>query len=89
MRIDTYTKTILTFIALLLAVITLQPLFHPHAVEAQGPLAGVQFSGGFGGIWAVNTKDGRVWFYEQGDHDTIKAIHNYGTISALGMPPVK
>ena len=44
MRIDLYTKTILTIIALLLAVFTLKPIFQPQAAMAQGGYAGIQFS---------------------------------------------
>ncbi len=36
MRIDLYTKTILTIIALLLAVSTLKPILLPQAVMADG-----------------------------------------------------
>jgi hypothetical protein len=36
MRIDLYTKTILTLITLLLAAIALKPLFQPQSVGAQG-----------------------------------------------------
>ena len=44
MRIDLYTKTILTLIALLLAVFTLRPILQPQAAMAQGADAGIQFS---------------------------------------------
>ena len=44
MRIDLYTKTILTLIALLLAVVALGPLVQPQPVAAQSPFAGTQFS---------------------------------------------
>jgi len=44
MRIDLYTKTILTIIALLLAVFTLKPFVQPQAAMAQGCYAGIQFS---------------------------------------------
>ena len=35
MRLDLYTKTMLTFIALIFAVIALKPIFQPPAVMAQ------------------------------------------------------
>jgi hypothetical protein len=36
MRLDLYTKTMLTFIALILAVIALKPILQPPVVIAQG-----------------------------------------------------
>lgn len=44
MRIDVYTKTILTLIALLLAVIALKPILQPQAAMAEGSFPGLQFS---------------------------------------------
>jgi hypothetical protein len=44
MRVDHYTKTILTIIALLLAVIALHPIINPQPVMAQGSGGSVQFS---------------------------------------------
>jgi hypothetical protein len=44
MRIDLYTKTILTFIAVLLAVIALEPIVQPTPALAQANMSGVQFS---------------------------------------------
>ena len=41
MRIDLYTKIILTLIALLLAVFALKPILQPTAVMAQGNFAGI------------------------------------------------
>ena len=58
MRIDLYTKTILTLIALLIAVIALQPFTRPQAVEAQSSLNGVQFSVGWG------TSTGDIAFFD-------------------------
>jgi len=37
MRIDLYTKIILTLVALLLAVIVLKPILQPQAAMADGP----------------------------------------------------
>ena len=66
MRIDLYTKTILTLIALLLSVVVLKPVFQPQTAKAAGAFAGVQFSysGGNHAFFNVNTGD--VWEY--GDH---------------------
>jgi hypothetical protein len=44
MRIDLYTKTILTLVALLLAVNVLRPILQPQAAMADGHFRGIQFS---------------------------------------------
>jgi len=74
MRIDLYTKTILTIIALFLAVFTLQPILQPHAVMAQGGFAGIQF--GYNGTNHAffNTNTGNVWEY--GDRGNFR--NHYG-----------
>jgi len=60
MRIDIYTKVILTIIALLLAVIALTPLVQPQPAMAQGSFSGVQFDmGSF-----FDTRTGDIWAYE-------------------------
>jgi hypothetical protein len=63
MRIDLYTKTILTLIALLLAVIALKPIVQPQPTIAQGNLSSIQFSGARIGFWAFDTRTGDVWIY--------------------------
>jgi uncharacterized membrane protein len=64
MRIDLYTKTILTIIAVLLAVISLKPILQPKPVMAQGNLSGVQFAPTMnGGFWFFDTRSGEVWEY--------------------------
>src|ERR1700690_3197621 len=63
MRIDLYTKTILTLIALLLAVFALKPVFQPQSAMAQGGFAGIQFSYSGGNHAFFNTNTGDVWEY--------------------------
>jgi hypothetical protein len=87
MRIDLYTKTILTIIALLLAVIALKPLIQPNAVAAQVNLSGVQFSGIPGGLTAVDTKSGEVWVYV--DTPDAHEVQLIGKINQLGKPMVR
>ena len=79
MRIDLYTKTILTLIALLLSVFALKPVFQPQTASAAGAFAGIQFSysGGNHAFFNVNTGD--VWEY--GDHGNFK---NHYKIKELG-----
>jgi len=62
MRIDIYTKVILTIIALLLAVIALTPLVQPQPAMAQGSFSGVQMSGG--GDMFFDTRTGDICAYE-------------------------
>jgi hypothetical protein len=82
MRIDLYTKTILTLIALLLGVVALKPIIQPQPVSAQASLAGVQFSGSVGGFWLFDTKTGDVWAYEKQGSNT--AVTHVGRVPEIG-----
>jgi hypothetical protein len=78
-RIDLYTKTIITLIALLLAVITLKPIFQPQAAMAQGAYAGIQFSYSGGNHAFFNTNTGDVWEYgDHGDFRNHYKVHELG-----------
>ena len=70
MRIDLYTKIILTLIAVLLAVFALKPILQPTAVMAQGNFAGIQFSYSAGNHAFFNANTGDVWEY--GDHGNFR-----------------
>jgi hypothetical protein len=60
MRIDVYTKAVLTIIAVMLAVIALQPFIHPQTTaHAAGAFAGLQFIGDA----FFDTRTGDVWWY--------------------------
>lgn len=63
MRIDRYTKTLLTLIVLLLAVIALKPVVQPTPVKADSPFADITFSGGPGGFWMFSARTGDIWNY--------------------------
>ncbi len=79
MRIDTYTKTMLTLIVLLLAVIALKPLFQPQAALAQGRYVGLQFSYSGGNHAFFDSNSGDVWEY--GDNGKFRQhykIHELG-----------
>jgi hypothetical protein len=79
MRIDLYTKTILTLIALLLAVFAAKPFLQPQAVLAQGAYAGIQFSYSGGNHAFFNSNTGDVWEY--GDHGNFRnhyKVHEFG-----------
>ncbi len=83
MRIDLYTKLLLTVIALALVTIACDPLTHPTPTAGQGPLAGVQVSvltlGA--GIFAFDQKTGEMWLY--GDDNRAKFL---GRFTRLGDP---
>ena len=68
MRIDFYTKTILTLVALLLAVNVLKPIFQPQAAMADGPYSNVQFSYSGGTHAFFDTRRGDVWEYGDNGH---------------------
>ena len=63
MRIDLYTKTIITVIALLLAVIVMKPIFHPQPAMAAGSFAGIQFGYSGGNHAFFDGSTGDVWEY--------------------------
>jgi hypothetical protein len=85
MKIDLYTKTVLTVIAVMLAFMACKSAVQPLGVAAEGPLAGVQFTGAMGGFWAVDTRNGEVWAYtDEGGNLKPKL---YGKITKLGAVP--
>ncbi len=78
MRIDLYTKTILTLIALLLAVFVMRPILQPQGALADG-FAGIQFGYNGGNHAFFNANTGDVWEY--GDHGNFR---NHYKIRELG-----
>ena len=68
MRIDLYTKTILTLIALLLAAIVFKPLLQPQAALAAGNFDHIQFSYSGGEHAFFDTRSGDVWEYGDNGH---------------------
>lgn len=88
MRIDLYTKTILTLIALLLAVVALKPTIQPTVTaQAQSPSANIQFMGGTDLI-AMDKMTGKVWIYSVGEGGGAE-MHYLGQFVALGKNLVK
>lgn len=61
MRIDLYTKALLTVIAVLLAVTAFKQFNQPQPVAAEGNFSGVQFSG----MSFFDTRTGDIWSYGQ------------------------
>jgi len=96
MRIDMYTKAILTLIACALLVIAGNTLTKPTRsvaaaesdnIEAQiGGLTGVQFSyAANGGLLAVDTRTGDIWLYGLGG-ELGYSVGHLGRIDELGKP---
>ena len=84
MRIDWYTKGVLTVVAVLLAVIAFRPYVSPDTVvQAQGPFTGVQFTGGPSGYYSFfDTRTGDVYsYFANGDP--------HFRLTKLDAPPVK
>jgi len=61
MRIDLYTKVVLTVIAGLLGVIALRPYVGPEVVQAQGAFSGVQF--GASSYSFFDSRTGEIYHY--------------------------
>jgi len=83
MRIDLYTKTLLTVIALALLMIACKSVLEPNPVSAEGPLSGVQVSlmpMGVG-IFVFDTKTGEIWVYGENNQ-----AQYHGKITKLGAP---
>jgi hypothetical protein len=79
MRIDLYTKTILTFIALFLAVFALKPILQPESAKAEGGYAGVQFSYSGGNHAFFDSRSGDVWEYgDNGKFRNHYKVHEFG-----------
>jgi hypothetical protein len=62
MRIDLYTKIVLTLILLLLVVNTLRPFVQSQPVLAQENFSGVQFSGS-SSFCFFDSQTGDLWMY--------------------------
>jgi hypothetical protein len=68
MRVDLYTKTVLTIIMLLLVVVALRPLASPTTTaQAQSQFSGLHFSGNAEGFWLFNEGTGDAWWYSTRD----------------------
>jgi hypothetical protein len=64
MKLDLYTKAILTVIALMLVVIACKTVIAPETTaSAQGPFAGVQFTSDTGQMFFFDTRTGEGWEY--------------------------
>jgi len=67
MRIDLYTKAVLTIIAITLSVIASNQLVSPRVAGAQGTFGGVQFSSAGGYSYFFDSRTGEIWSYSIGD----------------------
>ena len=79
MRIDLYTKIVLTMLVLLLAVVASTPLFQPQSALAQGKYVGLQFSYSGGNHAFFDTRSGDVWEYgDNGHFRQHYKVHEFG-----------
>ncbi len=86
MRIDLYTKAILTLIACALLVIAGNTLIQPtRSVASARGLTGGQFSYANGGLLAVDTRTSDIWVYGLGG-DGGYSVGHLGRIDELGKP---
>jgi hypothetical protein len=67
MRIDLYTKAVLTIIAIALAVLASNQFISPRVASAQGTFAGLQFSSAGGYSYFFDSRTGEIWSYSIGD----------------------
>jgi hypothetical protein len=67
MRIDLYTKAVLTIIAVMVTVIASNQLISPRVASAQVTFAGLQFTGGGGYSYFFDSRTGEIWSYSIGD----------------------
>ncbi len=81
MRIDLYTKVVLTVIAGLLGVIALRPYVGPEVVQAQGAFAGVQYSALGVGFSFFDPRTGDLWVYNSGG-----SLAGNQRLTRLGQP---
>jgi hypothetical protein len=73
MRIDLYTKSLLTLIVVFLGFAVLRPMLEPSPVQAVGKFDGVVFSASPAGFWAFDTRTGDAWEY--GGHAGPPMLH--------------
>jgi hypothetical protein len=83
MKTDTYTKIVLTVIAIMLAAIAFKPLISPEMISAQGSFAGVQFTMSGRGFYFFDTRTGEIWGY--GSQDGTLGAQQW-RLTKLGAP---
>jgi hypothetical protein len=82
MRIDSYTKTLLTLITLLLAFIAAQQIIRPKGVNTQSQLAGVQFlKTGEYKLIAIDTNTGEIWHHRWAGADKAVLVGRFTKLS--------
>jgi len=84
MRIDSYTKTVLTAIAISLASMAIRPWISPDQVaRAETPAAEIQFAATPVGYSFFDAKTGDLWEYSG------TGLHGKFKLTKPGMPLVK
>jgi hypothetical protein len=82
MKTDRYIKTVLTVIAIMLALIAARPLISPDTISAQTSFAGVQFATQGATFTFFDSRTGEVWRYNTENG----APMNRWQITKLGAP---
>ena len=82
MRIDVYTKAVLTIIAVMLAVIAIQPFITPQTTaRAQSAFASLEFIGDA----FFDTRTGDVWWYNTDSG----AVSDHFRMTRPGQPLIR
>jgi len=83
-RVDLYTKTVLTMATLLLALIAFRNLVIPPNARAAATLDGVQFAAANNpaGLWAIDTRTGKIWLYVMNGYGS--DVRYMGALRELG-----
>jgi hypothetical protein len=74
MRIDFYTKVVLTVIAGFLGLIALRPFVGPEVVQAQGVFSGVQFASATCSLCFFDSRTGEFWNPKSGEHSKLTKL---------------
>jgi hypothetical protein len=87
MKPDLYTKAILTLIAFMLVMIGFHQYLSPAtAVKAEGPFAGVQFTGTTDDFTMFDPRTGDIWSYTSNGGYSMPPRMEHVRISAPGIP---
>jgi hypothetical protein len=83
---DSYSKTCLTLIVLLLALIALRPIFSPTVADAQSYFSGLQISSESNGKFLLfDGNSGHIWYYDV----FREVVTDYGRIETPGKLLIK
>lgn len=86
MKIDLYTKAVLTLIAIFLAIIALKPLAASPVSAADGKFAHIQFSsfGQSGWVYFFDQRTGDLWNLNTESDTAATSFRYLGRLEAMG-----